>query len=100
VRLIGQRITPTVEQVDRLVVNAPAMAGRIFRFMAETAPRQDSGGFGWGMAVQNSPSPASSGIGLSTVVYMVILVVSKTTCFQARPNCCQSEFLRDVRLAL
>jgi integrase len=32
---------PTAEQVDQLVANAPAMAGRIIRFLAETGMRQE-----------------------------------------------------------
>jgi integrase/recombinase XerD len=32
---------PTTEQVDRLVANAPVMAGRVIRFLAETGMRQE-----------------------------------------------------------
>jgi integrase/recombinase XerD len=32
---------PTIEQVDRLVANAPRMAARIIRFLAETGMRQE-----------------------------------------------------------
>jgi integrase/recombinase XerD len=32
---------PTTEQVDRLIANAPPMAGRIIRFLAETGMRQE-----------------------------------------------------------
>ena len=32
---------PTAEQVDRLIANAPPMAGRIIRFLAETGMRQE-----------------------------------------------------------